>query len=120
MKSHEYAKRLQEIGEFLLSRPEFDTDGSPHVFFHLYSKDKFLPAVKALGAGTKEFTEGTFPEVIFRPTGADEIQVSIPRDKVCRKVQDAVWECEPILSADELEQVGTIPDDGSTGEELPL
>jgi hypothetical protein len=119
MTSHEYAQRLQQLGDFLLSRPEFDAGGSPHIFLSFYNKDKFLPAVKALGAGTKEFTTGSWPEVVFKPTGADEIKVSVPRDKVCHKVQDAVWECEPLLSAGEIEQIGVIPDT-DTKEELPF
>lgn len=119
MTSHEYANRVKEIADFLLSRPEFDTGGSPHFFLSFYDKDKFLLAVKALGTGTKEFTTGSWPEVVFKPTGAEEIKVSVPRDKVCRKVQDAVWECEPLLSTGEIEQIGVIPD-ADAGEEMPF
>lgn len=110
MKSHDYARRMQQIAEFLLSRPEFDTTTSVHMFFPIYDKDKFLGAVHAMGSGSKEFTTGSYPEVVYSPAAAPEIRVSIARDKVCRKVQDAVWECEPLLSAEEIAQVGEVPD----------
>lgn len=101
MKSHEYGKRLKEIGDFLLSREEFETDIGPRLFFHYYDKDRFMNTVKALGSGKKTVSDGQWPECVFTPSSVLEIQVSIPRDKVCRKVQDIKWECEPFLSADE-------------------
>ena len=30
-----------------------------------------------------------------------KITMAIPRDKVCRKVQEAKWECEPLLTPEE-------------------
>ena len=88
MKSHEYAGKMRELASFLESRPEFDTGTSPHIFLHFYDKEQFTGAVRALGTGKKEITDGVFAEVKFRPIAAPEVCVSIARDKVCRKVQD--------------------------------
>lgn len=101
MTSHEYANRLKEIAEFLLSRPAFEVANMPLVLQMYYDKDKFLAAALSLGSGKKEFTDGSWPEVKFFPDACPEIRLSIPRDKVCRKVQDVVWECEPFLSPEE-------------------
>lgn len=102
MKSHEYGQRLVELGQFLQSRPEFDTPGKLSLYLSYWSdKDGFLAAVRALGSGTKEVEKGTLSEVRFIPTAAAEIQVSVSRDKVCTKVQEERWECEPLLSTAE-------------------
>jgi len=106
MKSHDYAQRLKEIGEFLLTRPEFETNTAPMLFFHMYKKEHLLAAVRSLGSGTKELTNGSYAEIKFKPTAAPEIIVSAARDTVCVKVQEAKWECEPLLSqAEEAELV---------------
>ena len=104
MQSHAYAAKLKELAEFLLSKPEFETGSQPYFFSNHYNKEGFVSAVKALGAGTKEFT-GT--EIRFRPTESPVSGwVSAPRDKVCTLVKAAVWDCEPLLSASELEEAG--------------
>ena len=103
MKSHEYANRLNALAEFLLSKPEFEFDSEPMLFQHYYDKEPFLDAVRALGAGSKEYSE---TELIFRPSEHNELRIYINRDKVCRKVQQEKWECEPLLSPDEEAQVG--------------
>jgi len=101
MNSHEYAARLKAIADFLLLRPEFKAANKPMLFQMFYEKDGFLAAVKALGSGTKEVSGGAYPEVKFQSLACPELRLSIPRDKVCRKVQDVVWECEPFLSQQE-------------------
>lgn len=106
MTSHEYAKRQKEIAEFLLSRPEFDVNGAgPLEFFSYYDKEKFLAAVRAVGSGAKNL-DASSTEVRFIPTGFPEVHISVPRNLVCRKVQEAVYECEPFLSADEVASLG--------------
>ena len=104
MQSHAYAAKLKELAEFLLSKPEFETGGQPYFFSNQYTKEGFVSAVKALGAGTKEFTD---TEIKFRPTDMPVGgYVQAPRDKVCTLVKAAVWDCEPLLSVDELAEVG--------------
>ena len=106
--SHDYARRLQEQATFLLSRPEFETDSTPHGFFWFCSdKEKFLAAVKAVGAGKKKFTDD---EVRFSPVDYPDITIYANRNSVCKKVQEAVWECEPLLSAAEEQQIEEVSD----------
>ena len=106
MQSHAYAAKLKELAEFLLSKPEFETQGSPLFYSYQWTKEGFVAAVKALGEGTKEFSD---TEIKFNPTGGPKditMQVHAPRDKVCTLVKAAVWDCEPLLSVDELAEVG--------------
>jgi len=48
-----------------------------------------------LGSGIKQFSGG---DLHFKPNGTC-LTLSISQDKVCRKVQEAKWECEPLFSA---------------------
>lgn len=101
MNSHEYAKRMKEIAEFLLARPEFPMAHGPMIFHTYYEKEPFVAAVKALGSGKKTHTTGMYPEVQFVSTLCPEINIAIPRDKVCRLVREAEYDCEPFLSPEE-------------------
>ena len=105
MNSHEYANKLKELAEFLLSRPEFETstDRGPSIYQYFWSKEPFLAAVKALGAGTKEYDS---TDLNYSPAAFPYMKVSISRTKVCRKVQEEKWECEPLLSQEEEMQIG--------------
>lgn len=103
MTSHEYAGKLKELADFLLSKPDFETKQSDKFayiqFYYWTDKAEFLSAVKALGSGTKEWKE---EEIIFSPLGTDMLRLQISRSAVCRLVQEAKYECEPLLSDDEV------------------
>lgn len=105
MKSHEYARALIEVGQFLQQQPEFETEYDPHLYLGwYYDKEKFLTAVRALGSGNKEYSGD---DLVFEVQhGESSLRLSIPRDKVCRKVQDAIWECEPLLTPEEEQELG--------------
>ena len=100
MKSHAYAKAIIQAAEFILSQPEFDTETEqPRLYIGwFWSKEPFLAAVRALGAGKKEYSGS---DLRYSVVHGAEITCTIPRDKVCRKVQEAKWECEPLLSPEE-------------------
>ena len=107
MNSHEFAKRLHEIADFLLSRPEFKTAGTPFIFQSYYDKDEFLAAVKAVGSGKKsEENYTSHPDICFEPTGAPEITLRIAKNKLCVLVQPAVYDCVPFLSQAEEASLG--------------
>lgn len=117
MNSHEYARELQKTVDHLLARPEVELENyaAPYQFLSFYDKDKFIAAARAMGSGKKEFSRD---ELKFRPDGTCII-MSIGRDKVCRLVQEAKYECEPILSSYEVEELGvnvSVP----TDEDIPL
>lgn len=100
--SHQYAKYLKELAEFLLSKPDFTTDlEKVYLFIHVYKKEELVAAVKALGTGTKEFKNDTFH---FHPTTPEHlfIRVEAPRNLVCRLVEPAKYDCESILTPEEM------------------
>ena len=102
MKSHEYAQKIKEAAEFLLSKEEFEVDSTPSVMIFYYSqKTLFLDAVKAVGSGTKKYSSD---DLIFTP-GETCLHLYVNRNAVCRKVQEEKWECEPLLSGEEMEIV---------------
>jgi hypothetical protein len=101
MKSHEYARKMQELAEKLLAKPEFDTLSTFCQYFYFFEKDKFVDCVKALGSGRKEFLQ---ENVYFRSQDG-LVTACIARDRVCRKVKEAEWECDPIFAADELAEL---------------
>ena len=106
MTSHEYANRLKEIADFLLGRPEFEVAHGLYFYQRFDDKDKFVAAAKALGSGVKSVSSIFHePEISFTPSAAKEFVITIPRDKVCRKVKDAEYECDPFFSPGELEAV---------------
>jgi hypothetical protein len=103
MKSHEFAAVLKTTAEHILNRPDVEFESSnPYVFAHFYEKAIFVKAAMAMGAGKKEFSN--CDDLHFTPTGTCLTMV-IPRNKLCRKIQDVKWECEPILSTEEVEQL---------------
>lgn len=99
MKTREYATGLRNLADFLDSRPEFNLPSKPKAFGYYFDKDEFVSAVKALGAGLKE-VDGT--DFVFNANNG-VVKVSIRRDKICRKVQEAVWDCEPLFTPEEVE-----------------
>src|SRR5271166_2244220 len=100
--SHGYAKALIEAANYLLSKPEFATEtGGPYVYLGIFwEKEKFLKAAKALGTFTKEYASGNLKIKNELPLGA-QIYMEVPRDKVCRLVQEAKYECDPLFSPEE-------------------
>jgi hypothetical protein len=97
MTSHEYATEIRKQADYLESRPVFEIPGSERTFFCFYDKHKFLDAVRALAPGTKEYKYDDLDFTI----SAVSIVLSIPRNRVCKLVAPAVWDCEPLLSLQE-------------------
>ena len=105
MTSHELAEMLKREAEHLLSIPSFALSDSPDLNLWYWSeKDKFLAAVKAFGSGKKEWDGDYFK---FRPEHSTMLKLWVNRTAVCRKVQEEKWECEPLLTDKEIEQIGS-------------
>jgi hypothetical protein len=100
--SHAYAKALIEAANYLLDKPEFDTEtAGPYIYLgHFWTKEKFLKAAKALGSFSKEYNDASLKIKNELPMGA-QVYMEVSRDKVCRLVQEAKYECEPLLSPEE-------------------
>ena len=111
--SHEYAAELRRIATYLESRPEFGTEQySAFTYLSFYDKDMFVAAAKAIGNAKKEFTDGSYAELLLNVVGAP-IRLSIARDKVCKKT--VTYDCEPLFSAEELGELNGEPELTSTG-----
>ena len=107
MTSHEYAVKLKELAELLLSKPEFSTPYSERTaytcLYYWSDKANFLEAVKALGSGKKEWGK---TDLTYVPAYTNMLQIKVMRNAVCRLVREAEYDCEPLLSQAEEEQVG--------------
>jgi hypothetical protein len=110
MTSHEYALKMQRVAQFLLSRPEFTlpnyVDKFDDYLNYFSDKEKFIAAVRAVGPGTKEVDGNYSTFVPGMDIGEARLGIRANRDAVCKKVQDEIWECEPLLSPEEEAQVG--------------
>jgi hypothetical protein len=106
MNSHEYAEKMKEVANTLLGRPAFDT-GREQIteVFWFWDKDEFLAAAKAIGAGRKEVSGTEFHFYMTSPENS-KVGITIARDKVCTKIQEEVWECQPMLTQKEVDAVG--------------
>lgn len=111
MDSHEYAKRQQEVSEYLLNKPAFDIPNymdRKEYLWYMFEKENFVAAVKALGPGTKEI--GT-EYVEYHPDDAP-LYIKIERNAVCKLVRPAEYDCEPFLKPEdhkEIDAVAQIP-----------
>jgi hypothetical protein len=115
--SHTYAKNLRALADWLESKPAFpmrdvNVIAKPLYVTYYGDKDSFLAAVRALGAGKKETDEYFKDDLIFRATSCPEgteFKVHVNRSAVCRLVrpaQEAVYDCEPLLSQAEEAEIG--------------
>ena len=104
MKSHELAQELHKQADYLLSHPEFPIPGGANKYICFWSKESFLLAVRALEPCTKEYKGDDLDITI---TNCPSIKLSIPRNKVCKLVSPAIYDCEPLLSPQEDESIGS-------------
>lgn len=101
--SYEYADQIRKLAEYLDSIPVFELDYSYGDSLSFYAKTKFVAAVKAVGSGTKAYTDGEYGKLLFTPDNFPELALKIDRSAVCRKV--VKFECDPLFSDDELEKL---------------
>ncbi len=110
MKTQEVAQMLRNFAAFLEDRPDFRVEGdlslmpgkNPYFFCKYYDKNTFVEAVKALGDCTKTYTDGDYSDL--RVTAKNfPIQLSISRDRVCKK--EVKYICEPLFSTEEVESL---------------
>ncbi len=116
MKSEKIAQMLRDFASFLDAQPEMDwescvslrvhqgqlDDANPYFYIPFYDKEKFIAAVKILGNSTKHYTDGEYSKL--EVTAKDfPIKLSIPSDKVCRKI--VTYDCEALFSDEEVESL---------------
>jgi hypothetical protein len=103
MKTHEYAEKLKAAAEFLASRENVEL-GTLYIPIFFYDRQPFVDAVRAFGPGDKAFTDS---ELGFIPKApCDFFKLYIPRNRVCKLVRPAEYDCEPILSDEEVATLG--------------
>jgi len=98
MTSHDLAREMQETAKALLSKPEFKIPSyitGPKEITFFSAKEDFLQAVKLSGSGKKDISGPNY--VTFIPD-CGGYKLSIDRSLVCKKIKEAVYECEPLLS----------------------
>lgn len=106
--SREYAAEMRKAADYLDARPEFETEQYGfHAYLSFYDRDKFVVAAKVIGNAKKEFTDGSYPELLLNVVGAP-IRLSIARDKVCKKT--VTFDCEPLFSNEELGELSGEPE----------
>ena len=102
MNTREYAQQLRAHAEELDGLPEFEVPGYfVHTFEDLryyVDRKEFVSAVRALAPGVKQIVED---KMYFRPKNAT-FSLCIDRSQVCKMVKPAQWDCEPLLSDDEM------------------
>lgn len=103
--SHEYARAMLATAEYILARPDVDFDVEHRIYLHFWNKEQFINAAKAMGTCKKEFASD---ELVLKIEGAP-IEIRAPRNLVCRKIQEAKFVCEPLMSDRELEALGEKP-----------
>ena len=110
MKTEDMAVMFRNFAAFLEDHPDFKFEDTislmsgknPYLFCSYYDKSIFVEAVKALGACTKMYTEGTYSELQVTSKNFP-IKLSIPRDRVCKK--EVKYICEPLFSTEEVESL---------------
>lgn len=113
MTSHEYARKLAAVADLLAAAPEFEMPSYMDSYIQSYGidtirfhngKDRFLAAARAIGNGEKIYDGDTFEFHVL----SGLLRLTVDRDAVCRIVKPAVpaeYECEPLLSQEEVEQI---------------
>ena len=104
--THEIACHLKQLADDLLARPEYETNRVCDVIYLGYSslKHDFLQFATHLQPCRKEFSDAEFR--LSFGSGPTKLVLFGPRETVCRLVRPAEYDCVPLLSDEELMQIG--------------
>lgn len=107
----EVAAELRRLADSLDREPELETH-KPSLWFHFYTKEPFTAIVRNLPRPLSKtvFLPGSNSPDVHVEYASDALRViaSIPQSLTCKLVkpaQPAVYDCEPILSDEELTEV---------------
>ena len=109
--SHEYARQMQAVAQWLLDKPEFklpdyETEYSERLNY-FSDKEGFIRAAKVLG-GKKDVSHDGDYRLVTEHLSGFRFTLVANRNAVCRIVkpaQEAEYECEPLLTQQEEEEV---------------
>jgi hypothetical protein len=107
-KAKEIAQELRRIADSLDREPEVELV-TPMLSFYNNDKETFLASVRALPRPlAKDFNDHEYTLEHGRREGAVWLRTKCDRSKVCKMVkpaQPAVYDCSPLLSAEEEESL---------------
>src|SRR5882762_7450110 len=97
--SHELAVKLMNTAKLLFMRKDIELPGveDAKITVEYYDSEPFLNAVREMGSGKKDF-ESYY--VKFTPDDSI-LTLQVPRNKVCKKIQEEKWECVPLLTPEQ-------------------
>lgn len=101
-KASEVAAELRKFAACLDKDPEADVD-RPFILMWYGDKNTFLRAAALMPRPISKYYSSSDLNLDYKTSGIS-IRMSVPRNLVCTLVApavDAVWECEPLLSAEE-------------------
>lgn len=102
MTNVEFAQSLRKLAElYETALAEMD---KPILRIYVYDKPdlaKWLHAVGGMFKKTEPYIGAD--TLLFESRRIPEFGISIPRDKVCKKI--VKWECEPLMSPDDHEEI---------------
>ena len=97
--SHELAVKLINTAKLLFMRKDIElpeVEGAT-ITVEYYDSEPFRNAVREMGSGKKDF-ESYY--VKFTPDDSI-LTLQVPRNKVCKKIQEEKWECVPLLTPEQ-------------------
>jgi len=99
MTSHQLADKLLSTARLLLKRQDVELPGAEdaRIVVEYYEKEKFLSVVQEMGSGRKDFGSYYFQ---FIPDDSI-LTLQIPRNTVCKKIQEEKWECAPLFTPEQ-------------------
>jgi len=98
----EYAAALREIAQFYEQHPDMPVP-FPELYIFSHDREEFLKAAAVLAKGGKIIKRADPPETSYgqyhaiRTFGCMKLDLQIARIAVCRKIQDAIYECPDSL-----------------------
>ena len=101
MTSHEYARGLVQMADFLSSHKEFDMGCKKcEVSIFIFDAAAARATLRAVGEFKKDYTDIYYFRALVETESAT-LRISIPRSVVCKPVKKLKevddWECEPLL-----------------------
>lgn len=104
------AAELRRLADSLDKEPEAEIERPTLDFYHWSkeSKDRFLNLARLFPRPFDKCYEGNDFKILYENDGI-KVYAKADRDYVCKLVTpavDAVYECEPLLSQEELDEVG--------------
>lgn len=105
---------LRAMADFWEANPDIDLAVWPELYAHAYKREDFLKGAAQLARGGKltkkapeeEYGDGDFK--VTREFAGLRVSLSIAREKLCRLVTAAVYDCPPLL-----EGIGELEDESN-------